>query len=96
MSAYIVVDCEVTDPARYDQYKELAPAAIARYGGRYLARGGASAVLEGDWQPKRIVILEFPSLAAAKEFYDSPEYRKARAVRAGAATMNLVAVEGVA
>ena len=77
MAAYIVVDCEVTDPAKYEQYKELAPPAIARYGGRYLARGGASAVLEGDWQPKRVVILEFPSLAAAKEFYDSPEYRAA-------------------
>lgn len=95
MSAYIVVDCEVTDPAKYDQYKALAPPAIARYGGRYLARGGTTAVLEGDWQPKRVVILEFPSLAAAKEFYDSPEYRKARAARAGAANMNLVAVEGV-
>ena len=95
MAAYIVVDCEVTDPAKYEQYKELAPPAIARYGGRYLVRGGASAVLEGDWQPKRVVILEFPSLAAAKEFYDSPEYRAARAVRANAATMNLVAVEGV-
>lgn len=95
MAAYIVVDCEVTDPARYEQYKQLAPPAIARYGGRYLVRGGASAVLEGDWQPKRVVILEFPSLAAAKEFYDSPEYRAARAVRVDAARMNLVAVEGV-
>ena len=95
MSAYLVVDCEVTDPARYDQYKLLAPAAIAQYGGRYLARGGTVAILEGDWQPGRVVILEFPSLAAAKEFYDSPEYRAARAVRAGAARMNLVAVEGV-
>lgn len=95
MAAYIVVDCEVTDPAKYEQYKELAPPAIARYGGRYLVRGGASAVLEGDWQPKRVVILEFPSLAAAKEFYDSPEYRAARDVRTNAARMNLVAVEGV-
>ena len=95
MSAYIVVDCEVTDPAKYDQYKQLAPAAIAQYGGRYLARGGTAAVLEGNWQPGRVVILEFPSLAAAKAFYDSPEYGAARAVRAGAATMNLVAIEGV-
>ena len=95
MSAYVVVDCEVTDPVRYDQYKEAAPLAITRYGGRYLARGGTAAVLEGDWQPQRIVILEFPSLAAAKEFYDSPEYRAARALRSGAATMDIIAVEGV-
>ena len=95
MSAYVVVDCEVTDPVRYDQYKQAAPPAIARYGGRYLARGGTAAVLEGDWQPQRIVILEFPSLAAAKEFYDSPEYRAARALRSGAATMDIIAVEGV-
>jgi len=95
MPAYVVVDGEVTDPARYDQYKEAAPAAIARYGGRYLVRGGTTAILEGDWQPMRVVILEFPSLAAAKEFYDSPEYRAARALRAGAAKMKVIAVEGV-
>lgn len=96
MSAYIFVNCEVTEPAKYEQYKALAPAAIARHGGRYLARGGESAVLEGDWQPKRVVILEFPSLAAAKAFYDSPEYRAARAIRVGAARMDMIAVEGIA
>jgi uncharacterized protein (DUF1330 family) len=95
MPAYVVVDGEVTDPARYDQYKAAAPAAIARYGGRYLVRGGTTAILEGDWKPMRVVILEFPSLAAAKEFYDSPEYRAARALRAGAAKMKVIAVEGV-
>ena len=95
MSAYVVVNCEVTDPVKYDQYKALAPAAIARHGGRYLARGGATAMLEGHWEPKRIVILEFASLAAAKAFHDSPEYRAARALRAGAANMDIVAVEGI-
>jgi len=95
MAAYILVDCEVTDPAQYEQYKALAPAAIARYGGRYLVRGGETAVLEGSWQPGRVVVLEFPSLADARRFYDSPEYRAARAVREGAARMNLVAVEGL-
>jgi uncharacterized protein (DUF1330 family) len=96
MPAYIVVNCEVTDPVKYDQYKALAPAAIARHGGRYLVRGGATSVLEGDWRPKRVVVLEFPSLAAAKAFYDSPEYRAAREVRAGAAHMDMIAVEGLA
>lgn len=96
MPAYIVVNCEVTDPVRYDQYKALAPAAIERHGGRYLVRGGATEVLEGDWRPKRVVVLEFPSLAAAKAFYDSPEYTAARVVRAGAANMDVIAVEGLA
>ena len=96
MSAYVVVNCEVTDPVRYEQYKQVAAAAVAQFGGRYLVRGGTTAVLEGDWQPKRVVILEFPTLAAATEFHQSPEYRAARALRAGAAAMDVIAVEGVA
>jgi uncharacterized protein (DUF1330 family) len=95
MPAYIVVDCEVTNPAQYEDYRKLAPAAIAAHGGRYLARGGPTEVLEGVWKPGRVVILEFPSLAAARGFYDSPEYRHARDVRAGAARMNFIAVEGL-
>ena len=95
MPAYVVAEVEVTDPAKYETYKQLAPPAIAKYGGRYLARGGEVVALEGTWQPKRLVVLEFPSLAEAKEFYDSPEYRKARDARAGAATMRLLAVEGL-
>jgi uncharacterized protein (DUF1330 family) len=74
----------------------VAAAAVAQYGGRYLARGGTTAVLEGSWQPKRVVIVEFPTLAAATDFLQSPEYRAARALRAGAASMNVIAVEGVA
>jgi uncharacterized protein (DUF1330 family) len=96
MSAYVVVNCEVTDPVRYEQYKQVAAAAVAQFGGRYLVRGGTTSVLEGDWQPKRVVILEFPTLAAATEFHRSPEYRAARALRAGAAAMDVIAVEGVA
>ena len=95
MPAYIVVDCEVTDADRYEQYKALAPAAIEKYGGRYLVRGGASSVLEGDWRPSRVVVLEFPDREAIRRFYDSPEYREARARRAGAARMNMVAVDGI-
>ena len=95
MPAYILVDCEVTDPARYEDYKALAPAAIARYGGRYLVRGGETVRLEGDWAPKRVVVLEFPSLEAARTFYDSPEYRAARETRRGAAQMDMVAVAGL-
>jgi uncharacterized protein (DUF1330 family) len=95
MPAYLLVDCEVTDPARYEIYKKLAPPAIAKYGGRYLVRGGALQQVEGDWRPNRIVVLEFPDTDTARRFYDSPEYRAARAERAGAARMNMVLVEGV-
>lgn len=95
MPAYIVVDGEVTDPVHYEAYKKLAQAAIAKHGGRYLVRGGEASVLEGEWQPRRIVVLEFPSAKAIKRFYRSPEYQAARAQRDGAAHMNMIAVDGV-
>jgi len=95
MAAYILVDAQVTDPAQYEHYRALAPAAIAKYGGRYLVRGGAATVLEGEWQPHRVVVLEFPTVDAAKRFYDSPEYREAREVRKGAVRMSIFVVEGV-
>jgi uncharacterized protein (DUF1330 family) len=95
MPAYVLVDAKVTDPSQYEEYRKVAPAAIARYGGRYLVRGGATTVLEGEWQPNRIVVLEFPDGDAARRFYESPEYRAARALRAGAAAMNVIVVDGV-
>jgi len=94
MAAYMLVDCSVTDPAKYEEYKRVAKAAIAQHGGRYLARGGETVVLEGSWQPNRVVIVEFPDLQRAQAFYDSPEYRAARQARAGAAKMNMIAVAG--
>ena len=95
MPAYVIAETNVTDPERYERYKAAAPAAIAAHGGRYLARGGELAVLEGDWQPTRLVILEFPDLETAKRFYDSAEYGNAKELREGAATLRLVAVEGL-
>jgi uncharacterized protein (DUF1330 family) len=95
MPAYLLVDCKVTDPARYETYKKLAQDAIAHYGGRYLARGGESVLLEGTRPSNRVVVLEFPTLERAKAFYDSAEYLAARAARAGAAEMSIVAVAGV-
>jgi uncharacterized protein (DUF1330 family) len=95
MTAYILAEIDVTDPARYEAYKTAAPAAIARHGGRYIARGGEAVTLEGDWKPKRIVVLEFPTLDAARAFYDSPEYRAARDKRKGACDMRMIAVAGV-
>ena len=95
MPAYIIVETEISDPEQYEQYKAAAPAALAAYGGRYVARGGETAVLEGDWEPARLVVLEFPDLESAKRFYDSPEYGEARKLREGAAELNMVVVEGL-
>jgi uncharacterized protein (DUF1330 family) len=93
--AYVIVDIHVTDPDRYAGYIALAGPAVEAAGGRYLARGGPTVVLEGDRTPARIVILEFDDLDAARAWYDSPAYVAARAARSGAATGSLIAVEGV-
>ncbi len=95
MPAYVVVDIEVTDPVGYEEYKKLAPPAVAAYGGKYLARGGKTETLEGDWVPKRLVILEFENAGRAKAWLNSPEYRAARQLRHQTARTNMVVVEGV-
>ena len=95
MAAYVFGDVEVTDPVAYDQYRKQVPAVIAAFGGRYLARGAPAEVLSGGWQLKRTVVLEFPSVAAVKAFWESPEYKPLRAIREKAARSNLVMVEGV-
>jgi len=95
MAAYIIARVEVTDPDQYAKYKLLTPAAIEAHGGRFIVRGGQAHVLEGDTDPRRIVILEFATREAAKAFYDSPEYTHARQVRDGAAAMEMTLVEGV-
>jgi uncharacterized protein (DUF1330 family) len=93
--AYLIVETDIHDPERYELYKAASPGAVAAGGGRFLARGGELAVLEGDWQPRRLVVLEFEDLEAVKRFYDSPEYRAAKALREGAADLRMVAVQGV-
>jgi uncharacterized protein (DUF1330 family) len=95
MPAYLIVETDITDPEQYEQYKAASPAAIAAAGGRFVVRGGELAVLEGDWSPKRLVVVEFDDLDAAKRFYESPEYQAAIKLRKGAANLNMVAVEGV-
>jgi uncharacterized protein (DUF1330 family) len=92
--AYVLVDIEVTDPAQYENYRKLSGPAAAAYGGRFIVRGGPTEVLEGDRVPNRVVVLEFPDVAAARAWYDSPEYREARAARANAARGSFVLVEG--
>jgi len=95
MSAYVLVDVDVTDPERYDDYRPLAAASVEQYGGRYVVRGGASEVLEGERVPGRLVVLEFPDADAARRWYDSPEYRAARGVREGASVGSFVLVDGI-
>jgi uncharacterized protein (DUF1330 family) len=95
MPAYLIVETDIHDPERYELYKAASPAAVAAGGGRFLARGGELAVLEGDWQPQRLVVLEFEDLAAIRRFYDSPEYQEAKALREGAADLRMVAIQGL-
>jgi uncharacterized protein (DUF1330 family) len=95
MSAYLVATGTVKNPEAYQEYRVLAAAAIERYGGRFIARGGKSEVLEGSFPGPRVVIVEFPSFDRAKEFYDSPEYQAARQKRLAVADLNLIIVEGV-
>jgi len=94
MSAYVIVDIEVTDPTGYEEYKKLAPEAVKLFGGKYLTRGGYNETLEGDWHAKRLVILEFESVERAKQWLNSPEYAPARALRHKYARTNMVAAEG--
>ena len=93
--AYLLVQSDVTNPEQYAAYAKLTPGIIEKFGGKFVARGGRSITLEGREAPARVVVLEFPSLEAAQAFYNSPEYVAARKIRSGAATMQIVAVEGL-
>jgi uncharacterized protein (DUF1330 family) len=95
MPAFVIVEIEVRDPEAYESYKSLVPASVAAYGGRFVARGGATESLEGDWTPERIVVLEFSSLERARQWWDSPEYRDAKAIRMRAAQSRMIVTEGV-
>jgi len=95
MAAYLVVNVTVNDPKRFEDYKALAPASIEQYGGKYLARGGKAETLEGDWTPKRMVILEFPSVETAKAWWSSTEYAQAKSIRQSCSQAELVVVEGL-
>jgi len=94
MPAYVIVDIDILDPVGYEQYKNLAGATVEKYGGKYIVRGGKNEVLEGDWCPKRIVILRFDSIARAKEWLNSREYCEPRKMRHRTARANMIVVEG--
>jgi len=95
VAAYVVVDVERTDLERAARYSELSGPSVERHGGRFLARGGATRVLEGGWQPERLVVIEFESAEAAQAWYESEDYRAAREVRNGAGHWRMVVVDGV-
>lgn len=94
--AYVVVEITVRDPDTYRKYMAMAPESIAKYKGRYAARGGTYEALEGDWNPQRFVILEFPTAQAARDWWNSPEYSEARKIRQSCADARMLLVDGPA
>jgi uncharacterized protein (DUF1330 family) len=95
MPAYVIVEIDILDPVGYEEYKNLASATVEKYGGEYIVRGGRTEVLEGDWNPKRIVLLEFETAQRAKEWLNCEEYREPRKMRHRTAKTNMIVVEGV-
>ena len=94
MAGYVIVELDITDPEKFAEYRKLVPPIIEQYGGTYIVRGGDTEVLEGDWNPKRIVVLKFESVQRAKEFMDSKEYAPVKQMRFESAKSNVLVVEG--
>jgi uncharacterized protein (DUF1330 family) len=95
MPAYIIVDVTITDPQLYEEYKKLTPASIAAWQGKFIVRGGTTETLEGDWQPGRFVMLEFPNAELARQWWHSTEYAPAKNIRQRAASTKMILAEGV-
>jgi len=95
MSAYVIFDVDIRDPAKYKEFMNGVKPALEAAGCKYLARGGAHKVYEGDWTPRRLVLLEFPSVAAWEEFYNGPTYRSLKAIRDACSEARLVSLEGL-
>lgn len=95
MPAYVIVDADVHDMDAYQAYLAASPGAIAAGGGRFIARGGETVTLEGAWHPRRVVVLEFESLEAARRWYDSEQYQAAKGLREGIADLKMIAVQGI-
>ena len=94
MPAYIIVDVEIHDPVKYEEYKKLTPISLAKYQGKFIVRGGKMETLEGGWSPQRFVVLEFPNTELAKKWWSSEEYAPARAIRYATAKSKMILVEG--
>ena len=95
MAAYVVVEVEVRDKERYEDYKRMVPPTLTPYGGRFIVRGGAAEALEGDWSPERVVVVEFPSVEHAKAWWGSEEYAEAKALRQATAHTRMIVVAGI-
>ncbi|MGE5129162.1 MAG: DUF1330 domain-containing protein [Sphingomonadaceae bacterium] len=95
MPAYLIAEVDVIDPAAYEDYRKQVPPIIAKYGGKYLVRGGKVESKEGGWTPPRFVIVEFPTMEQARKFYDSPDYAPALAIRKKASRSRLILAEGL-
>jgi len=95
MPAYCIANIEVTDPKRYEEYRSRTLATVEKFGGRFIVRGGAHEVKEGAWQPKRLIVLQFPDMDTARRWYDSADYQSIIPYRAGAAHTDLVLVDGL-
>ena len=95
MPAYVIVEVEVNEPVEYEAYKSLTPPSIAAYGGKFVVRGGKTETLEGDWEPQRIVVVEFPSVEIAREWWHSEEYAEAKSIRQRTAKTKMLVVEGI-
>ncbi|HEY3884581.1 MAG TPA: DUF1330 domain-containing protein [Vicinamibacterales bacterium] len=95
MSAYIVVQVDVKDPARYENYKTMVPPTLEKFGGRFVVRGGKTETLEGNWAPRRFVIVEFPSVERAKAWWASHEYEEAKALRQATSVTQMIVAEGL-
>ena len=94
MAAYVIVEIEIHDPEKYDAYKRVVPPTLEAYGGRFVVRGGAAERLEGDWEPNRIVVLEFESVERAKTWWASEEYRIPKEMRQAASSARMIVVDG--
>jgi len=95
VAAYVIAHVDVRDPVRYEDYRKMVVPTLTAYGGRFIARGGAVTILEGDWRPNRLVIVEFPSVERAQAWWNSPEYAPAKALRQATSVGSLVILEGV-
>ena len=96
MKAYVIVDVDIKDPVRYEEYKKLTPASLVPFDGKFIVRGGKAETLEGSWKPGRLVVVEFPSLEKAKAWWSSEGYAPAKALRQSASVTQMIVVEGAA
>jgi uncharacterized protein (DUF1330 family) len=95
MAVYVIADLDVRDTAAFEPYRNAVPAVVAKHGGEYLARGGSTKIIEGDWRPGRLVLFRFPDRGSVEAFFDDPEYRPLKELRQRVSSADIVMVEGL-